>query len=89
MLNNLKSNFINFFKDFFKKVPEWEYGTLWGRKARRHLKNRNVQFILGKMTNHDIQDSWIDFDRSWWKEFKVDHPDSTKKIMSEDAVNEK
>ena len=49
----------------------YEYGTVKGKLARRHLKNLNVQFILwekGDQKNGDI--TWHDFDSTWWRYFR-------------------
>jgi hypothetical protein len=59
---------------------EWEYGTCAGRKARRHLKEGNVQFILwhvGDQKEIDgvghLTDKWHNFDPSWWPQFEPEH----------------
>jgi hypothetical protein len=57
----------------FKNQSEWEYGTACvdGRKARRHRKRGNVQFVLWNAGEQGhIEDYWHDLDYSWWKTFK-------------------
>lgn len=58
---------------FRKPKAEWEYGKVNNIPARRHTKNKNVQFVIWKKgeMNHD-EDCWIDFDKSWWSLFKKD-----------------
>lgn len=59
----------------------WQYGKCRGREARRHIKEGNVQFVLwkrgdqGHLKDDDGSkghkcDKWVDFDCSWWKDFK-------------------
>lgn len=56
----------------FKKKPVWEYGTCRDRKARRHNKNGNVQFVLWKAGEQGHkEDWWHDFDSFWWPEFNL------------------
>lgn len=49
----------------------WIYGTCNNKKARKHSIDKNVQFILWKAgeQGHKV-DCWVNFDSSWWKQFK-------------------
>lgn len=49
----------------------WEHGTCNNLPARRNKLHGNVQFVLWKAGEQGHQkDFWINFDRSWWVEFK-------------------
>jgi hypothetical protein len=54
----------------------WEFGICNQRPARRHKKNRNVQFILWRVGDQKYvdgvghtEDKWVNFDSSWWDGF--------------------
>jgi hypothetical protein len=66
---------IQLFNFFFSNNNDpWQYGTVDGYKARRHRKNKNVQFILWKAGQEGHQeDFWHDFDESWWVKFIPDN----------------
>ncbi len=57
----------------------WEYGTCNKQYARRNKLNGVVQFRYWKagergndpLTPSYQSDFWIDFDRSWWIDFKT------------------
>lgn len=62
--------------DLFER-EEWEYGKCNGKKARRHKKNGNVQFILwhkGDQKEVDgvghLEDKWHNFAKSHWPNFR-------------------
>lgn len=49
----------------------WIYGTCNNKKARKHSIDKNVQFVIWKAGEQGHKkDCWIDFDSSWWKDFK-------------------
>jgi hypothetical protein len=49
----------------------WIYGTCNGKIARKHRIFKNVQFILWKKGEQGHKkDYWINFDSSWFKQFK-------------------
>lgn len=53
----------------------WEYGTVnltFGEvKARRHMWNGNVQFVLWSAGEQGHkEDYWHDMNSFWWPEFK-------------------
>lgn len=66
---------------FFKRNKiEWEDGICNGKPARRNIKAGNVQFRLWKIGDQKhidgighTSDKWIDFDSSWWNEFRPIH----------------
>lgn len=65
---------MNWIKNIFKKpiVDFWEYGYCNNKKARRHKINGNVQFVLWEDGEQGYkQDFWINFDKSYWNEFKL------------------
>jgi len=54
----------------FKKKPEWIYGTCRDRRARKHRKKGNVQFVLWKAGEQGHkEDFWHDFHKHWWGAF--------------------
>ena len=56
---------------FFKKKPEWIYGTCNGKHARRHRKKGNVQMLLWPAGERGHkEDYWHNFDSSWWPQFQ-------------------
>lgn len=58
--------------NLLKRKPIWIYGTCRGRIARKHRRKGNVQFVLWKAGEQgQKEDFWIDFDPSWWHEFKL------------------
>jgi len=75
----------NFISKFFHNL-EWEYGTCYSehegrprnvRKARRNKYRGNVQFVIWKIGDKQgdyvyTEDFWIDYDYSWFKNFKKD-----------------
>ncbi len=51
----------------------WEFGMCKDMKARRHRKDKNVQFIIwNKGEQGHLVDCWIDFDKYWWSDFTPD-----------------
>ncbi len=59
-------------KLFGKKEELWEYGVCGSNRARRHIKNRNVQFVLWEAGEQGYKENyWHNFDSSWWPEFKL------------------
>jgi hypothetical protein len=58
-------------------VGNYVYGALNGRVARKHINNGNVQFVLWKKGDQEYvdgightEDKWVNFDSSWWIDFK-------------------
>lgn len=58
-------------RSIFDPESVWEYGTCNNQRARRHKLKGNVQFVLWKAgkQGHN-KDFWINFDWSWWIDFK-------------------
>jgi len=57
-------------KKMFKDQPPepvWEYGTINGAKARRHLKTKAVQFYK---TTFTPKYEWADHNPDFWSKFK-------------------
>lgn len=53
-------------------MGKWIYGVCKGRHARKHRRNKNVQFILWKAGEQGHkEDFWYDFDSSWWDQFQA------------------
>lgn len=69
MINRLRNLLFLKMKE---QKQEWEYGTCNGTAARRHIKNKNVQFVLWKAGEQGHkEDCWHNFDSSWWEGFKT------------------
>lgn len=63
---------INRIKNWFRTKPldEWEWGHINGTTARRHIRNKNVQFLLWKPGEQGHPEGyWHDYDPSWWPLF--------------------
>lgn len=67
---------LNFILTKLKKNSFYEYGICNGRKARRHIIKKNVQFILFYKGDQKYvdgighkKDKWVNFDSSWWDGF--------------------
>lgn len=53
---------------------KYEYGTCDGRKARRHKRTGDVQFILWKAGEQGHKkDFWISFGYGWAERFTLDN----------------
>lgn len=60
-------------RSLFNSDVVWEYGVCNKQQARRHRLHGNVQFLLWYAGEHGhLKDYWINFDSSWWPEFKPD-----------------
>jgi hypothetical protein len=76
-------------------IPEWEYGICNGRTARRHLQEKNVEFVLWKKGDQSYdgightEDQWYDMDPTWWPGFIPYVEDEKIVVIMKDIFGEK